>query len=202
MSKKTLSSLLLVVALSLPVPMTAVCSVNPDPEYTEVSRQGEQSNVEGERENAVEVNTVQSESTRKAIQAQKAKNAAENDKYGGAITIIAMSIVLCALIVLSLLFLGFGKITSAIHTRKKREAHGVSADEAEDHHEENDSGEVIAAISLALAEHQGQGHDIEDTILTIRRMRKAYSPWNSKIYNLRVVPELNNRNDAHHRKLK
>ncbi len=202
MSKKTLSILLLVVALYLPVPMTAVCSVNPDPEYTEVSRQGEQSNVEGERVNSVDVNTVQSESTRKAIQAQKAKNAAENDKYGGAITIIAMSIVLCALIVLSLLFLGFGKITSAIHTRKKREAHGVSADEAEDHHEENDSGEVIAAISLALAEHQGQGHDIEDTILTIRRLRKAYSPWNSKIYNLRVVPELNNRNDAHHRKLK
>ncbi len=30
---------------------------------------------------------------------------------------------------------------------------------------------------------------MEDTILTIRRMRKAYSPWNSKIYNLRAVPE-------------
>lgn len=203
MSKKTLSSLLLVVALSLPVPMSAVCSVNPNQENTEVSQQEAQTYVEDEVANAPEVNTAQAnESTRKAIQAQKAKNAEENDKYGGAITIIAMSIVLCALIVLSILFLGFGRITSAIHTRKKREAHGVTAEEAEDHHEENDSGEVIAAISMALAEHQGQGHDIEDTILTIRRMRKAYSPWNSKIYNLRVVPELNNRDDAHHRKLK
>ena len=47
----------------------------------------------------------------------------------------------------------------------------------------------ITAISMALAEHMGQGHDIEDTILTIRRMRKAYSPWNSKIYNMRVMPQ-------------
>ncbi|WP_290390901.1 OadG family protein, partial [Paramuribaculum intestinale] len=52
-----------------------------------------------------------------------------------------------------------------------------------------DSGEVIAAISMALAEHSGHGHDMEDTILTIRRMRKAYSPWNSKIYNMRHIQE-------------
>ena len=53
-----------------------------------------------------------------------------------------------------------------------------------------DSGEAIAAIAAALSEHFGEGHDIEDTILTIRRMKRAYSPWNSKIYNLRVMPEL------------
>ncbi len=181
----------------------AAVTVTPQSEYTEVSRQGEQTNVEGEWVNSTEVNTVQeSESTRKAIQAEKARNAAENDKYGGAITIIAMCIVLAALIILSLLFLGFGKVTTAIHSRKKREAHGVTDDTAEDHHDESDSGEVIAAISMALAEHMGQGHDMEDTILTIRRMRKAYSPWNSKIYNLRVIPQLDNRNEAHHRKLK
>ena len=33
-------------------------------------------------------------------------------------------------------------------------------------------------------------------------MRKAYSPWNSKIYNLRVVPEIDNRNADHRRSLK
>ncbi len=123
------------------------------------------------------------------IQAEKARNAAENDKYGGAITLIAMSIVLSALIILSLLFLIFGKISSSFQKHRKRQAHGVSVENAEEHHEELDSGEVIAAISMALAEHEGLGHDMEDTILTIRRMRKAYSPWNSKIYNLRAVPE-------------
>lgn len=203
MLKKTVSRLVLAIALSLPLSAAAAVTVTPQSEYTEVSRQGEQTNVEGEWVNSTEVNTVQeSESTRKAIQAEKARNAAENDKYGGAITIIAMCIVLAALIILSLLFLGFGKVTTAIHSRKKREAHGVTDDTAEDHHDESDSGEVIAAISMALAEHMGQGHDMEDTILTIRRMRKAYSPWNSKIYNLRVMPQLDNRNEAHHRKLK
>lgn len=43
---------------------------------------------------------------------------------------------------------------------------------------------------MALSEHFGDGHDMEETILTIRRMKRAYSPWNSKIYNLRHMPEL------------
>ena len=35
----------------------------------------------------------------------------------------------------------------------------------------------------------GGSHDIEDTILTIRRMKKAYSPWSSKLYGLRHYPD-------------
>ena len=98
-------------------------------------------------------------------------------------------IVLSALLILSILFLLFGKVSSSFQKHRKRLAHGVTPEEAEDHHEELDSGEVIAAISMALAEHSGHGHDMEDTILTIRRMRKAYSPWNSKIYNMRHIQE-------------
>lgn len=202
MLKKSIISLVLGMALAMPQGAAAAQSADPEASYTEVSTQGEQTNVEGDWTDSKEVNTVQeSELTRKAIQAEKARNAAENDKFGGAITIIAMCIVLSALIILSLLFLCFGKISSMIHTRKKRAAHGVTEKEADPLHDEADSGEVIAAISMALAEHMGQGHDMEDTILTIRRMRKAYSPWNSKIYNLRVVPMLDNRNAAHHRAL-
>ena len=164
--------------------------VEPDTTFTEVSRQGDQVNLAGNWVNSGEVNTVQaSELTRKALQAEKAKNAAENDKYGLAVTLIAMGIVISALIVLSILFLCFGKVSAAIQQHRKRKAHGVTTETAEDHHSELDSGEVIAAISMALAAHLGQGHDMEDTILTIRRMRKAYSPWNSKIYNMRVLPE-------------
>ena len=153
--------------------------------------------------NSEEVNTVQeSELTRKAIQAEKARNAAENDSFGGAITIIAMSIVLAALIILSILFLLFGKISSATLTKKKREAHGVTADNSEEHHDELDSGEVIAAIGMALAEHFGQGHDMEDTVLTIKRMKKAYSQWNSKIYNLRETPDVKPASASSRRPLK
>ncbi len=170
--------------------LAATAAASPQQEYTEVSAQGAQTEAVGDWTPSEEVNTIQeSEVTRRMIQAEKARNAAENDKYGGAITLIAMSIVLSALIILSLLFLIFGKISSSFQKHRKRQAHGVSVENAEEHHEELDSGEVIAAISMALAEHEGLGHDMEDTILTIRRMRKAYSPWNSKIYNLRAVPE-------------
>lgn len=192
MFKKHILSVALCGTLLVAAPAAATVVADQQQNYTEVSTQGDQTNVEGDWTPSEEVNTVQeSEMTRKAIQAEKARNAAENDSFGGAITIIAMCIVLAALIILSVLFLGFGKISSSMLTSRKRAAHGVTADNAEDHHEELDSGEVIAAIGMALAEHFGQGHDMEDTILTIKRMKKAYSPWNSKIYNMRHVPELN-----------
>lgn len=189
MGKKIILSLVFGLSMIAGASAPAASLAEPNQEYTEVSTSGQQVNVEGNWENSTEVNTVQeSELTRKALQAEKARNAAENDSFGGAITIIAMCIVLSALVILSVLFLIFGKISSSFHVSRKKKAHGVTSSTAEDHHDELDSGEVIAAISMALAEHFGQGHDMEDTILTIKRMRKAYSPWNSKIYNMRVMP--------------
>ena len=49
-------------------------------------------------------------------------------------------------------------------------------------------GEVFAAISLALHEHNDM-HDLEDTVLTITRVKRSYSPWSSKIYTLRETPK-------------
>lgn len=112
------------------------------------------------------------------------------DGAGIGVTLMAMCIVLLALIVLSCLFMFFGKIFAKNQSKKKSEAHGETAPIEEDDH---DSGEVIAAIALALDEHFNAKHDLEDTVLTIRRMKRAYSPWNSKIYNMREVPTLRKR---------
>ena len=103
------------------------------------------------------------------------------------VTLMSMCIVLLALILLSLLFLFFGKLFAKNQSRKKSEAQGRQEVSEEDDH---DSGEVIAAIAMALDEHFNSKHDLEDTVLTIRRMKRAYSPWNSKIYNMREVPAL------------
>lgn len=135
------------------------------------------------------VDEATSESQDGLTQAEKVENIKENDSWGGAITLMSMCIVLFALVVLSLLFLGFGKATSSVLSKRKREAQGITAsDDNTDAKESLDSGETIAAIAAALAQHFSGKHDMEDTILTIRRMKRAYSPWNSKIYNMRQVP--------------
>ncbi|MBD5386985.1 OadG family protein [bacterium] len=190
MLKKNILSAAFCVMLLATAPAVAATYAETQQDNIELAAQGPQTEAEADLTGGSEESTVQeSPIAKKMTQAEKARNAAENDSAGGAITLIAMCIVIGALVVLSVLFLIFGKISSRSHARKKKMAHGVDDITAEDHHDENDSGEVIAAIAMALAEHFGQGHDIEDTILTIKRMRKAYSPWNSKIYNLRQMPD-------------
>ena len=131
----------------------------------------------------------ESKIARRMTQAEKNENAKENDSWGGAITIIAMCIVISALAVLSLLFLCFGKISEMILRKTKKKAKAAADHVNDEAHHELASGEEIAAIALALSEHFDESHDIEDTILTLRKMKKAYSPWNSKIYNLRSMSD-------------
>lgn len=126
----------------------------------------------------------ESKIARRMTQAEKNRNAAENDGWGGAITIIAMCIVISALVVLSILFLIFGKVSETLLKAKKKKAKAEAMHAPHDDHSLA-PGEVIAAISMALTEYFGNKHDHEDTIITIQRLKKAYSPWNSKIYNLR-----------------
>jgi len=46
------------------------------------------------------------------------------------------------------------------------------------------SGEVTAAIALAIYLTRDL-HDTESDVLTIKKITRDYSPWNSKIYGLR-----------------
>lgn len=108
------------------------------------------------------------------------------DSTGVMLTVIAMAIVFLALILLSICFYVFGKINAGIARKNKAVSQGKTEDG--DHSEiEEDSGEVIAAISTALYQHLN-AHDYEDTILTINKVKRAYSPWSSKIYSLRELP--------------
>lgn len=110
------------------------------------------------------------------------------DKSGVVLTVMAMAIVFGALLVLCLCFYAISKIGSAISKANKMRSQGVepkmvSKEDAPGH----DSGEEIAAIVMALHEHLN-AHDQENTILTINKVKKAYSPWSSKIYGLRELP--------------
>ncbi len=114
----------------------------------------------------------------------KIENFKNNDSWGVGMTITAMAVVFLGLILLYLIFKQVGKAAIAAGKRNAQKAgapEGTAPNEV--------SGEVFAAIATALYEMNDDNHDIEHTVLTIRKVRRAYSPWNSKIYTLRETPK-------------
>ncbi len=113
----------------------------------------------------------------------------EKDANGFALTVMAMAIVFSALLLLCICFYIISKIGAYKSKHNKAKAHtgeslrSIPRADRPDH----DSGEEIAAIVMALHEHL-DAHDQENTILTINKVKRAYSPWSSKIYGLREVP--------------
>ncbi len=113
------------------------------------------------------------------------------DPYGIVMAVTAMSVVFLALILLYIVFKQIGN--ASIRGSQKRSDNVTQKDDkVPDHKYEETSAEVYAAISLALHlyREENEAHDYENTILTIDKVKKTYSPWSSKIYTLRETPQL------------
>lgn len=111
----------------------------------------------------------------------------EHDSVGIGMSISAMGVVFCGLILLFIAFKIAGKIAVNLSNRNAMRAKGINKNEAKELSQA--PGEVYAAISMALHEVQNEAHDIEETVLTINRVKRSYSPWSSKIYTLRETPK-------------
>lgn len=113
----------------------------------------------------------------------------QHDPVGIGMAISAMSVVFLGLILLYICFKLIGKAAIKLRKRNAMIAHNITdKQEAKEKKLGEAPGEVIAAISMALHEAQGADHDVEETILTISRVKCSYSPWSSKIYTLRETP--------------
>lgn len=113
----------------------------------------------------------------------------QHDPVGIGMAILAMSVVFLGLILLYICFKLIGKAAIKLRKRNAMIAHNITdKQEAKEKKLGEAPGEVIAAISMALHEAQGADHDVEETILTISRVKRSYSPWSSKIYTLRETP--------------
>ena len=111
------------------------------------------------------------------------------DQIGIGMAISAMSVVFLGLILLYICFKLIGKAAIKLRKRNAMIAHNITdKQEAKEKGLGEAPGEVIAAITMALHEAQGADHDVEETILTISRVKRSYSPWSSKIYTLRETP--------------
>lgn len=113
----------------------------------------------------------------------------EQDSVGIGMSISAMSVVFVGLILLFASFKIVGKISVNLSKRNAMRVKGITdKQEAKDKRLGEVPGEVYAAIGMAMHEMQSDVHDLEETILTISRVKRTYSPWSSKIYTLRKTP--------------
>lgn len=118
---------------------------------------------------------------------EKIENFQRNDSLGIGMTVTAMAVVFLGLMVL---FLVFKQIGNAAIRASKRNAEKAAAAEGGkiSANAGQESGEIFAAIATALYEMSDDNHDIESTVLTIRKVQRSYSPWSSKLYSLRQTP--------------
>lgn len=105
------------------------------------------------------------------------------DPFGFGMAVIAMTVVFSALILLYVVFKNTKRLysinLSKLFARKEKTVLVESAER------EEMSGEVNAAIAMAIHLYINQLHDHEEAVLTIKKVSRTYSPWSSKIYGLR-----------------
>ncbi|MDE6542752.1 MAG: OadG family protein, partial [Muribaculaceae bacterium] len=116
----------------------------------------------------------------------KIETFAERDANGFAMTIMAMCVVFSALALLCVCFMLISNINQ--RAAKKKEEVVVAAEEEEASFGTDANEEAIAAIAMALHDHF-DAHDRESAVLTINKVKRAYSPWSSKIYSMRHMPQ-------------
>ncbi|MFH0734784.1 MAG: OadG family protein [bacterium] len=104
---------------------------------------------------------------------------------GTLITIVGLGIVFMSLALLTI-FLVYLTKTLQFSLQQKQKRTGEN--KAPNQKILDTTGEIDAAISLALHLSFSEQHDLEDHVLTISKVQKMYSPWSSKIYGLRNFP--------------
>lgn len=100
-------------------------------------------------------------------------------EFGLTVSIVGFSIVFSSLTLLVVVFSRLPKLINIKFKKVKKEKH-EKEETTDDHYIVE--GNVTAAISLALHLYFDEMHDEESNIVTIKKVRKAYSPWSSKIY--------------------
>ena len=126
--------------------------------------------------------------------ADAAKTFAEQDPYGFIMAMMGMGIVFSILILTYIIFSNTPRLFSPAFRQKMKNLFKKKEQEVEKEVEELPAevpadalltGEVNAAIAAAIHLYRSELHDFEDTVLTMKKVSKTYSPWSSKIYGLR-----------------
>jgi Na+-transporting methylmalonyl-CoA/oxaloacetate decarboxylase gamma subunit len=118
---------------------------------------------------------------------------ARSDPFGLMMAMVGMGIVFMALLLLYIVFTNTPKFFSPAFKERlgamlptgRRLQRAVVPQPVPPRLPADLTGEVNAAIAAAIHLYRSELHDYEDTVLTIKKVSRTYSPWSSKIYSLR-----------------
>lgn len=117
---------------------------------------------------------------------KQAERIQESDPHGFGLAIVAICVVFIALICICFIMLGYGALIQKVtekNENKGKEAKGNAPMAVSDGSSKVD-GEVYAAIAAAIYAYEQDLHDEEDTVITIQKVERAWTPWNAKFYNM------------------
>jgi len=103
------------------------------------------------------------------------------------VTLLGFALVLVLLVVLIYVLKLFGFIMHPhVKVENPQEVQPVVGTPHEEEHDNRITltGEATAAIAMALHLYYNGIHDEEPTHVTIKKIERKYSPWNSKLYGM------------------
>ena len=121
---------------------------------------------------------------RVAKQAEKIK---QSDPIGIGLTAVAVGVVFLALVCIALLISGSGKLIANAEEKNKnkasksKESKGGIKPVSKGSSSED---EIVAAIGTAIFLFNEELHDEEETVITIQKVEREWTPWNAKFYNM------------------
>jgi Na+-transporting methylmalonyl-CoA/oxaloacetate decarboxylase gamma subunit len=119
---------------------------------------------------------------RVAKQSEKIKH---SDPIGIGLTATAVAVVFIALVCIALLITGSGKLITRSEERSKNKGKKESAIKpVSDGSSASTENEIYAAIGTAIYLYNEELHDEEDTVITIQKVEREWTPWNAKYYNM------------------
>ena len=129
---------------------------------------------------AFENGEILSHHYRVAKQAEKIK---QSDPVGIGLTAVAVAVVFLALVCISLILQGSGKLMRGVNDKRKEDKPKERAIKPVSDGSSSED-ELIAAIAAAIHLYNEELHDEEDTVITIQKVEREWTPWNAKYYNM------------------
>ena len=117
---------------------------------------------------------------------RKSEEIAAADPVGLGLSAASVAVVFLVLIFLAIIFTQYGKMLMNIQKKRavKAAAATTPAATTQAASSVDVSGDVYAAIAAAIHLYNDELHDEENTIITIQKVERAWTPWNAKYYNM------------------